>query len=156
MSAETVDLARQRLAHSRLALQAQMNRGRTRRASLDETTDADAQVRPESQSGYWSIAKNAARTWWHHHPARAVAAIAEPSFTRYARQRPLHLLGVAAAVGAAAVVIRPWRLVSLTALIAAGLRASDVASTATQLLAYRLTDRNPSPTTDIHEKRTSS
>ncbi len=159
MGADTVSLARQRLTHSRLALQAQMNRGKVRRASPIETSREDDATllneSPSNPSGYWAIVKGAARNWWHHHPACTIAAIAEPSLTRYAKRRPLHLLGVAAAVGAAAVVIRPWRLVSMGALLAAGLRASDIASTATQLLAYRFTDRHQDTTTASHE-RTSS
>ncbi|MGA0570106.1 hypothetical protein ACO2Q9_05240 [Variovorax sp. VNK109] len=163
MGTDTVNLARQRLTHSRLALQAQMNRGKPRRSSPaghsgHDDSDADANMQDDSAHGsygYWQIAKGAARNWWHHHPVRTVAAIAEPAFQHYAKERPLHLLGVAAAVGAAAVVIRPWRLVSLTALLAAGLRASDIFGTASQLIAHRLTDNSAGPTTDTDPRPSS-
>lgn len=152
MTTDAVQLARQRLTHSRLALAQQMsgNRGRRTRQQADTpgihgihgTHDLN-EDRPSSGNRWFDLGGRAVRGWWHRHPASTVTALAEPVITQYAHRKPLQLLGIAAAIGAAAVVIRPWRLVSMTALLAAGLRASDIASAATALLtASRQQDRS--------------
>ncbi len=79
-----------------------------------------------SGAGSWSAIKHAARVWWQHHPAQLAVNLARPALGRYAEEKPLQLLGIAAGVGAAAVVLRPWRLVSLTGLVFAALKTSDL------------------------------
>ena len=49
------------------------------------------------------------RAWWARHPARMALTIGTPLLTRYAKRKPLQVLALAAAVGAAVVVLRPWR-----------------------------------------------
>ena len=46
----------------------------------------------------------------------------------------MQLLGIAAAAGAAVVLIRPWRLVSMTSLLLATLKSSQVSALALALL----------------------
>lgn len=80
--------------------------------------------RPEG--GTWSVVKHAVKVWWQHHPAQLALNLAKPALGRYAEEKPLQLLGIAAGVGAAAVLIRPWRLISVTGVLFAALKASDV------------------------------
>ena len=42
--------------------------------------------------------------------------IGRPFLNNYAHDKPLQLLGIAAGAGAAAVLVKPWRLVSVTGL----------------------------------------
>ena len=74
------------------------------------------------------------RTWWSRHPANATARIAQPLIENYAREKPLQLVGIAAGLGAAAVIVKPWRLISVGALLAATLRSSDFSSLLVSLL----------------------
>jgi hypothetical protein len=67
------------------------------------------------EGGTWGILKHALGAWWHHHPVSVAFGLARPTLKHYAEEKPLQLLGIAAAAGAAAVVLRPWRLVSWAA-----------------------------------------
>jgi len=75
-----------------------------------------------------------ARTWWRRHPLNAVAHMAKPVIESYARQEPAKLIGIAALAGVAVVVIKPWRLVSVGALLAAALRPSETSAFAMTML----------------------
>ena len=70
------------------------------------------------------------QAWWRHHPAKVALEIAEPVLDQYAKNKPYQLLGIAAAAGAAAVLVRPWRLVSVTGLLLATLKSSGLANVA--------------------------
>jgi hypothetical protein len=121
----------QRLAVSRRALLDRMQGvpekdthhevGRRRAAALD-------------RSAWGAVARKAAQRWWRRHPANAVGQLARPLLERYAREQPAKLIAAAAATGALAVLIRPWRLLSVTAVVAALLKSSDVADIVTTLM----------------------
>ena len=64
--------------------------------------------------------------WWRGHPASYALALLEPGLQRYARLRPGRLVAYAAGAGAALVVLRPWRLLSLGAIVALAFKATDV------------------------------
>ena len=81
-----------------------------------------------------AIARNIGERWWRRHPANAVVQLARPVLGRYARQKPAKLVAIAAGTGALLVLIKPWRLLSATALIAAVLKTSDVADMVTSLV----------------------
>jgi hypothetical protein len=89
------------------------------------------------------VARNVAQRWWRRHPANAAGQLARPLLERYAREQPLKLLAGAAAVGAVTVLVKPWRLLSITALLAAVLKTSDVADLVTTLM-----QKNSSPQKD--------
>ncbi len=83
----------------------------------------------------WSaVARKVAQRWWRRHPANAVGQIVRPLLERYAREQPTKLMALAATVGALAALVRPWRLLSLTAVVAALLKTSDVADVVTTLM----------------------
>ncbi len=117
---------RERLAASRQAIVRYMRH---------EEEAAEAPVHADGLEGYgeaprsgglWATVRHTAGVWWQHHPAQLAINLARPALGRYAQEKPLQLLGIAAGVGAAAIVIRPWRLISVTGLLFAALKASDV------------------------------
>lgn len=68
----------------------------------------------------------AARTWWRHHPAQLAVEMVTPALQSYTRHRPFQALGISAAVGAAVVITRPWRLISLTTVLIALVKSSQL------------------------------
>jgi len=102
--------------------------------SQDGPVDADDSVPMRSARGWFAVARHSVRAWWEFHPVRVVGVIAEPVLAQYARQRPLKLVGIAAGIGAAVVVVRPWRMVSLGGLAVAALKSSQVSNFALSFL----------------------
>ena len=88
--------------------------------------------------GTWATIKRTAQVWWQHHPAQLALNLAKPALGRYAEEKPLQLLGIAAGIGAAAVLIRPWRLISVTGLLFAAIKASDAPVLLMSILSSRL------------------
>lgn len=110
--------AQQRLANSRQAIVRQMGLEVPEDDGIAPgagATGADGH-NIDTSAGTWTLAKQVASAWWHGHPARLAVDFAGPVFQTYAEQRPLRLLGISAGIGAAAVVLRPWRLISVTGL----------------------------------------
>lgn len=116
----------QRLANSRQAIVAYMNRDDEGAAS----SGTSGQTPANGQTSVWKTLKRSALTWWRHHPAHlaidVATGVAKPVLSKYADEKPIQLLGVAAALGAAVVLVRPWRLVSLTGLLLATVKSSDL------------------------------
>jgi hypothetical protein len=52
----------------------------------------------------------------------------------YAKDQPVKLLGIAAATGAALVVLRPWRLISLTGVALALIKSTQVSGIVQSLI----------------------
>jgi hypothetical protein len=123
--------AKQRLAISRYAITKHMTRGRAHNLS-DEDDEADLLPPPQ---GLWSKLRFLGRSWWRNHPANYAVQIVRPSLDDYAAKQPFKLVGIAAAVGAVAVLIRPWRVLPMTALLLAPLKSSGFTSTAVTLFA---------------------
>jgi hypothetical protein len=91
-----------------------------------------------SSPAWWRIARRTLGVWWHNHPAYSAALVAQPVLARYARQKPLQVIGIAVAVGAAAVVIKPWRLISVGAVLAATLKSQDMTRLVMSLMAQAM------------------
>lgn len=134
------DSPQARLAASRKALVRQMTRTDSRgendaAGAIPDTShgaiDADMN---RDRSSTWQVISQAALAWWQHHPVQIAFDIAKPFLTNYARSKPLHLLGIAAGVGAAAVLVKPWRLVSVTGLAFAAFKSTKLSSTLLSLL----------------------
>ena len=150
MPAERESLTPQeRLAISRRALVAQLQ-GRERRAYDREPGPADeaAAQQPRRETiidriAWASVARNVVQRWWHRHPANAAGQLARPLIERYGREQPVKLIAAAAATGALIVLIRPWRLLSITAVLAAVLKTSDVADLVTTLMHKKSDSRPP-------------
>ena len=69
---------------------------------------------------------NAARAWWRSHPAQLALEVVTPALQSYTRRKPFQVLGIAAAAGAAIVVTRPWRLISVTTVLIALVKSSQL------------------------------
>lgn len=130
----------ERLAVSRKAIVRYMTQddapsaGQRRYAHKDnDTGDGSTQ----HQRSPWQVIKRALRAWWQHHPAQLALDLAQPVLGRYAEEKPLQLLGVAAGVGAAVVLLRPWRLVSLSGLLIATLKSSELSGFLLSLLSTK-------------------
>jgi hypothetical protein len=107
------------------------------RQSLDDQTGTDTGERTDAgagSGGKWSVFKHAVRAWWQHHPVHVALDVATPVIGRYAAEKPFKLLAIAAGVGAATVVLRPWRLVSLGGLLLATLRSSELSNVVLSVL----------------------
>jgi hypothetical protein len=52
--------------------------------------------------------------------------LATPALSDYAGRKPVQFLAIAAAVGVAAVIARPWRLISATGLLMALVKSSQL------------------------------
>jgi hypothetical protein len=62
-----------------------------------------------------------------------------------AREEPAKLVAAAAATGALVVLVKPWRLLSITAVLAAVLKTSDVADLVTTLMKRTTNPRKDAP-----------
>ena len=98
--------------------------------------------RPRGLNGnvWFSMGRSVAQRWWQRHPAHAVGQLARPLLESYARRQPAKLMAIAAATGAVVVLVKPWRLLSVTAVLAAVLKTSDVADVVNTLM-----QKNASP-----------
>ena len=128
---------KQRLAASRAALLAQLSGDAP---ALDSHPSVDGEPRPSQGTGWLAtvpwlpLGRRVAERWWRRHPANAVLQLARPALERRAREQPAQLMLAAAATGAVLAVVRPWRLLSATALLAMVLKTSDVADVVTTLM----------------------
>lgn len=132
----------ERLGLSRLALVNYMNQGDGPRPNR-LNADADNAERNPSQNGIWHTVKRAVRMWWQHHPAQIAIDVARPVLSNYAHEKPLQLLAIAVGAGAAVVLVRPWRLVSMTGLLFATIKSTEFSG----LLLSLLSTKSDSPTT---------
>jgi hypothetical protein len=69
-------------------------------------------------AGWFARLRVAARTRWREHPASVVLELARPVLSKYVRGSPWWFLAGAAASGAVVAKVRPWRLLSLSGLVA--------------------------------------
>ena len=81
---------------------------------------------PRPGGGWFGHVSHGVRTWWRYHPAHMAVDLASPLLRDYARRKPLQLLGISLAAGAALTFARPWRLISLTTLVVALLKSSQL------------------------------
>ena len=128
--------AARRLAQTRLAIIEEIDQREHRGDKRDATQARDSGHEPASESargrsrgrasGWFGGVRHALGTWWRHHPAHMAVEVATPALSVYAGKRPLRFLGIAAAVGALVVVTRPWRLISVTGLLVAVVKSSQL------------------------------
>ena len=123
---------RERLAISHQAIVRQM--GHASSAAGDTVTDDEARE-IDASSSTWALARQMAGVWWRGHPAHLAVELVTPVLKTYAEEKPLKLLGIAAGAGAAVVLLRPWRLMSLTGILLAALKSSQMSGVVSSLLA---------------------
>ncbi|MDP2255661.1 MAG: hypothetical protein Q8K05_06320 [Polaromonas sp.] len=143
MNALIAPTPQERLANSRKAILRHMTRDRQ---SLEDQVGHDANELTQSRAasgGKWRVFKHAMRAWWQHHPVNVALDMAKPVIGRYAEEQPFKLLAIAAGVGAATVVLRPWRLVSLGGLLLATLKSSELSNVVLSVLYSAPRDSEP-------------
>ena len=148
----------ERLAASRKAIVRHMERGddasQTSAADGTDTYNANGGTtdtvgsRHGHGNSHWNVIKKAAWAWWHHHPANVAFDVAKPVVESYTRNHPLKVLGIAAGLGAAAVWIKPWRLVSVGGLTALAMRSTNISGAIFSMLTP---SRTPAPATKASE-----
>lgn len=137
--------AQERLAISRRALVNQLQGGKRAPVQPGEASDEAYTGNPRragllDRFPWASVARNVGERWWRRHPANAAGQLARPLLERYARKQPFKLVAAASAVGALAVLVKPWRLLSVTAVLAAVLKTSDVADMVNSVMHNRAND----------------
>jgi hypothetical protein len=125
------------LARSRLAIVDHIQR-RERRHEGAESSRAHERAQDEQDweqsehgygpAGWFASLKHAAGAWWRSHPAHLGLEIATPMLSSYAARKPAQFLGIAAALGAVVMIARPWRVISVTGLVVALVKSSQLSS----------------------------
>jgi hypothetical protein len=126
----------ERLAASRQAIVRDMN-GEEPEPDQPGQADASEDIREsgiDASSGSWDLVKQVAASWWRSHPAHLALDVTTPMVQDFARQQPVKLLGIAAATGAAVVLLRPWRLISLTGVALALIKSSEMSGVVRSLM----------------------
>ena len=113
----------------------------------DNASDATGTGHSHGNSN-WNVIKKSAQAWWHHHPAHVAFDVAKPVVESYTRKHPLQVLGIATGLGAAAVWIKPWRLVSVGGLAALALRSTNISSAVFSMFTSSVAATRNSPTRD--------
>jgi hypothetical protein len=83
---------------------------------------------PEAGSGWFEHLRHGVKTWWRYHPAHMAVDLASPLLREYARRKPVQLLGISVAAGAALTFARPWKLISVTTILVALLKSSQLSN----------------------------
>lgn len=152
----TAESAKRRLENSRRALMQNMMRhpgaaaGQAPGAGgTDDEPAADAAsaeaaaaagAASEGVKGLWRTLRRTAKAWWRSHPAHLAVEVGQPMLDKYAATHPLKLLAISAAVGGAVVLVKPWRLISVTGLLIAALRSTQVSGLMSSLLSPEAPD----------------
>lgn len=127
----------ERLAASRQAVVRDMN---GEEPETDQPGQADASSEDiresgiDASSGSWDLVKQVAASWWRSHPAHLALDVTTPLVQDFAREQPVKLLGIAAATGAAVVLFRPWRLISLTGVALALIKSTEMSGVVRSLM----------------------
>jgi len=129
------DDAKERLARNREAILEHVARRQRKHDPREEPPqgyeagfgpDSDVAGMEPPAGGWLEHVLHGLRTWWRYHPAHMAVDLATPLLRAYARRKPLQLLGISLAAGAALALTRPWRLISLTTLLVALLKSSQL------------------------------
>lgn len=123
---------RERLAQSRQAIVRQMNH---ESAEVTPGHPGDESARPEidASASTWDLARQVFSSWWRSHPAHLAVDLARPVLGNFAEEQPLKMLGISAGLGAAVVLLRPWRLMSLTGVLLAAVKSPHLSSVISSL-----------------------
>ena len=108
-----------------------------RHANSDHAGTEERAGEQVKEGSPFSALSFALQTWWRYHPAHAALDLARPLFDRYAARRPIQLICIALAVGAAAALIRPWRLVSVGGLLLAAVKSASTPGVLLSMLSTR-------------------
>ena len=134
--------ARHRLVASRSQLMRHMSRdfsgtsvGDLKLSGVSRNTKNASTSQLNDGPEIWYLIKIGLRKWWRHHPANIAVAVATPLLQRYAERKPFQLLALSAGVGAALIISKPWRVISVGSFALATLKSSEFFDLVTSLLA---------------------
>ena len=113
------------------------------RDGSNEPPPVRAPSRSAFSSGTLGLLRRGLRSWWRHHPAHFAVSVAQPLLGRYARQSPFRMLAISVGVGAALVVIKPWRLVSIGGIALATLKSSEFSGLLMSMLSSAPEETDP-------------
>jgi hypothetical protein len=146
---KTLAQAKARLAASRAALVAVMTPPRTTRAAaaspsaLSSSSDA-AHDEPApssvSQRVQQRLRQGVAGRWWRRSHMSTVTELATPFLQHYAARHPAKLMAYAAGTGSLLVILKPWRLLSLSMVIGLMVRSTDIAGMLSDFVVPELGD----------------
>lgn len=122
-----------------MRVMARDNRNQSQLESGEPGSD-HPQAAPANEGSAFSAMSYAVQTWWRYHPAHALLDVGRPVFDRYAARRPFQVLGIAVVLGASAVFLRPWRLISIGGLLLAAVKSASAPGVLLSMLTTR-TDR---------------
>ena len=74
----------------------------------------------------WDNMRHSSIIWWRRHPASAVLKLVKPFIKDYAGSHPFKLLGVSALIGSAVVMVKPWRMMSVSSWVIAAAKSSGL------------------------------
>lgn len=141
MDAEPTLTPQERLALSRRAITRQLMRRGNRDESDSPRGGGDAFNPSQRRGAWWQLVRDAGLSWWQHHPAHTATQIAAPVIKAYARERPIQILGIAAASGAALMLLRPWRRVWFNRAVTGALGSMDFPGIALSVLSRNSNNR---------------
>ena len=126
--------ASDKLAQSRQAILEHIARRQRRHDPREESAQgfADRDAFPDDEpppppgSGWFGHLSHAVRTWWRYHPASMAVELVNPLMRSYARRKPVQMLAISVGIGAALTFARPWKLISVTTLLVALLKSSQL------------------------------
>ncbi|MBA3593497.1 MAG: hypothetical protein H0W47_06820 [Polaromonas sp.] len=126
----------ERLAASRQAIVRDMNGEDpvSDNADGEESKDVIRESGVNASSGSWGLVKQVAASWWRSHPAQLALDVATPMMQGIAERHPVKMLGIAAATGSALVLLRPWRLISVTGVALALLKSTELSGVVQSML----------------------
>ena len=102
-------------------------------ATRSATVRADNSL-DERGFSWVSLVESGLSSWWREHPLHAGALLVKSATVEIAQRKPLQLVAVAAVAGAAIVLLRPWRLVSASALALSLWRSSNFSGMTSDVL----------------------
>lgn len=117
-------------ARQRVAEDARNAPKATRSSRVPRGEDSEA----PSRLDWLGLVETGMSSWWHGHPARAGALLLGSATEDYTRRKPLQAVSVAAIAGAVIVLLKPWRMVSTTAVALSLFRSSNFTGMATSVL----------------------
>ena len=145
--------AADRMAKTRLAIIAHVQsreRVHERRPAIEDREQESGEPDREDEGpgrlrGWFGRIRRVVGTWWRHHPAHAGVEMATPMLSSYARQKPVQYLGLAALLGVVVVLTRPWRVISLTSVLVALMKSSQLSSVVLSAMSAADYGQDPRP-----------
>ena len=149
---KTLAQAKARLAASRAALVAVMAPAhprppvRSARPAFQAAQPGDESSSPGSlsQRVQQGVSQSVVGRWWRRSHLSTATELATPFLQHYAERHPARLMAYAAGTGSLVVLVKPWRLLSLSMVVGLMVRSTDIAGLISEYLVPELGDtRHP-------------